>query len=93
MKHPLFDLQVFWAAFLTASIAEVACLVRTEAVAAHFGSPLSVCLGTLLGNILLLLPVLFFGGALHRLPEAPVRIVSAAIFIAAGVLILLERHP
>jgi putative Ca2+/H+ antiporter (TMEM165/GDT1 family) len=92
MKAPIFDPQVFWAAFLASSIAEVACLVRNEALAAHFGSPLSVFLGALLGNVVLLLPVLLFGGLLHRLPLAPVRYLSAAVFIGAGLLILFERH-
>jgi uncharacterized membrane protein len=92
MKAPLFDPPVFWAAFLASTIAEVVCLVRNEALVAHFGSPLSVFLGALLGNIVLLLPVLLFGNLLHRLPATPVRYGAAAIFIGVGLLILFERQ-
>lgn len=91
MKVPLFDLQVFWAAFLASTLAEVVCLVRNEALVARFGSPVSVFLGALLGNICLLLPVLIFGNLLHRLPETPVRYGAAVIFIGVGLMILFER--
>lgn len=90
--HSLFDSRIFWAAFLTACVAELACLARNGALVAQLGSPLSVFLGALLGNIVLLLPVLLFGGSLHRLPELPIRLTSAAIFIGVGLLILCERH-
>jgi putative Ca2+/H+ antiporter (TMEM165/GDT1 family) len=88
-----FQLAVFWAAFLAAFFAELNCLARTATLVTRFGSPLSVCLGTLLGNALLLLPIFLGGEWLHKsFPELPVRIISALLFILMGVLMLFHRH-
>jgi putative Ca2+/H+ antiporter (TMEM165/GDT1 family) len=88
-----FHLSVFLVAFIAGFSAELPCLVRTAAIATRYGSPLSVCLGTLLGNAVLLLPVFFGAEWLHRhLPEQPVRIICGLILTLMGLLVLFHRH-
>lgn len=90
MKSPL-DLEVLWAAFLIAATAELGCLSRTAALVLRFDHPLSVCLGTLLGNIVILIPIFFLGNTIGRyLPETPVRIGTSLLFIAMGIYLILS---
>jgi putative Ca2+/H+ antiporter (TMEM165/GDT1 family) len=91
MKIP-FDWAVFLAALLVAVSGELACFARTAALVARYGSPLSVVLGTLLGNLVILVPVLLFGAVLHRyLPHDPVRIGAGLLFVVLGVLMMLDK--
>lgn len=88
----MFKFTVFWLTFITAFSAEFACLARTIAIVSKFGSPLSVCLGTLLGNVLLLLPIFLWGDKLQQyLPEPLVRVVVGLLFIIMGIGILLHK--
>jgi putative Ca2+/H+ antiporter (TMEM165/GDT1 family) len=87
-----FDASVFLVAFAVTAMAEVACLSRTVALVLRFGSPFSLWLGVMAGNIAVLLPVLLLGDQVSRwLPESVVRIVAGLIFLALGVWTLLSR--
>lgn len=89
----IIDWQVFLLAFGAAFLGELPCLARTAGVVIERGQPLSVALGTLCGNALLLLPVLLCGGWLHRhFPEEPARILTSLIFIGLGIHTLFFHH-
>lgn len=87
-----FSPSIFWLSLLAVISAELGCFVRTAAIAVRYGSPLSVCLGTLLGNLILLLPIFFVGDWLHRvLPPTPTRVVSGLLLMTIGLIIILSR--
>jgi putative Ca2+/H+ antiporter (TMEM165/GDT1 family) len=86
-------LSVFWAAFLVAVVAEMGCLARNTALFATQGAALSVFLGTLLADLVLLLVSALLGEMLHRLlPEPWIERVAGVVFLVMGSLMLLHQH-
>lgn len=92
MKLPFLDRHIILAAFWLTVLTEVGCLARTEALAARLGSPFSVCLGTLLANLLLLAAAFVLAGWIQRFPASLLRLLAALIFLLLGVLALVDRH-
>jgi Ca2+/H+ antiporter, TMEM165/GDT1 family len=65
--------------------------VATVMMAAHYGAPLIVVVGTTLGMLIADVPAVFIGEKLSaRLPLKPIRLVAAALFALLGGAILLE---
>lgn len=82
----IIDWPVFMVALTAAFLGELPCLARTASVVIQHGRPLSVVLGTLAGNALLILPVLLCGEGLHRhFPERPAAILCGLVFIGLGI--------
>ena len=72
--------------------AEIGCLFRSAALIIRFGSVLSVCAGVLLGNFLLLLPLLLEGEWIHKsISPSLAKWISGLIIVVIGLLILMER--
>jgi len=83
---------VFGASFITFFLAEMGdkTQIATIALAAHYGTPLLVVIGTTLGMLIADVPAVFVGGRLaSRLPMKLVHSVAATIFAALGVATLL----
>ena len=85
-------LGVFGATLITFFLAEMGdkTQIATVAMAAHYGTPLVVVIGTTLGMLLADVPAVFLGDKLAgRIPMRLVHAIAAAIFAALGVATLL----
>ena len=85
-------LGVFGATLITFFLAEMGdkTQIATVAMAAHYGTPLMVVVGTTLGMLIADVPAVFIGDkAATRIPMKLVHRVAAAIFAALGLLTLL----
>src|SRR5258706_3990463 len=85
-------LGVFGATVLTFFLAEMGdkTQLATVALAAHYGTPLPVILGTTLGMLLADVPAVFIGNRLaDRIPMRLVHAIAAAIFALPGIVTLL----
>jgi putative Ca2+/H+ antiporter (TMEM165/GDT1 family) len=85
-------LGVFGATLVTFFLAEMGdkTQLATVAMAAHFGTPLTVVAGTTLGMLVADVPAVLVGDKLSsRLPMKLVHSIAAAIFLALGVATLL----
>lgn len=85
-------LGVFGATLLTFFLAEMGdkTQLATVAMAAHYGTPLLVVIGTTLGMLIADVPAVFVGDRLAaRIPMRLVHAIAAAIFAALGVATLL----
>jgi len=85
-------LGVFGATVLTFFLAEMGdkTQLATVALAAHYGTPLPVILGTTLGMLLADVPAVFIGNRLaDRIPMRLVHAIAAAIFALLGIVTLL----
>lgn len=81
-------LGVFSATFVTFFLAEMGdkTQIATVALAAHYGAPLMVVLGTTLGMLIADVPAVFVGDKLaSKIPMKPVHAIAAAIFALLGV--------
>jgi putative Ca2+/H+ antiporter (TMEM165/GDT1 family) len=86
------DWTILLQAFLVALTAEGACLLRSTALVARLGHPVSVAVGTLLGNMIMLLPILCCGAWIHHhFPAEHVRIAAGLLFILFGLGLLCDR--
>lgn len=84
-------LGVFGATFVTFFLAEMGdkTQVATVALAAHYGTPLLVVVGTTLGMLIADVPAVFVGEKLSaRIPMKLVHSIAAAIFALLGILTL-----
>jgi len=80
-------LGVFGATLITFFLAEMGdkTQIATVALAAHYGSPLLVVIGTTLGMLLADVPAVFIGDKLAaKIPMKPVHSIAAAIFALLG---------
>jgi Ca2+/H+ antiporter, TMEM165/GDT1 family len=85
-------LGVFGATLVTFFLAEMGdkTQIATVALAAHYGSPVLVVIGTTLGMLIADVPAVFIGDKLAaRIPMKLVHAVAAAIFAVLGVATLL----
>jgi putative Ca2+/H+ antiporter (TMEM165/GDT1 family) len=85
-------LGVFGASFITFFLAEMGdkTQIATIALAAHYGTPLLVVLGTTLGMLIADVPAVFAGDRLAaRIPMKLVHSIAAMIFAALGIATLL----
>ncbi|MFM9917507.1 MAG: TMEM165/GDT1 family protein [Rhizobacter sp.] len=85
-------LGVFGATLITFFLAEMGdkTQIATVAMAAHYGTPLLVVIGTTLGMLLADVPAVFIGDKLaSKIPMKLVHSIAAAIFAALGVATLL----
>ncbi|ODS90872.1 MAG: hypothetical protein BGO13_10240 [Burkholderiales bacterium 66-5] len=85
-------LGVFGATLVTFFLAEMGdkTQIATVAMAAHYGTPLVVVIGTTLGMMVADVPAVFIGGKLAgRIPMKLVHSIAAAVFVALGVATLL----
>jgi putative Ca2+/H+ antiporter (TMEM165/GDT1 family) len=85
-------LGVFGATLVTFFLAEMGdkTQLATVALAAHYGAPLLVVIGTTLGMLLADVPAVFGGDKLaSKVPMRLVHSIAAAIFLALGVAALL----
>ncbi len=83
---------VFGATSITFFLAEIGdkTQIATVALAAHYGTPVVVVIGTTLGMLLADVPAVFVGDRLAtRIPMKIVRAVAAALFAVLGVATLL----
>ena len=83
---------VFGATLITFFLAEMGdkTQIATVAMAAHYGTPLMVVIGTTLGMLLADVPAVLVGDKLaSKLPMRLVHTIAAAIFLALGVATLL----
>jgi putative Ca2+/H+ antiporter (TMEM165/GDT1 family) len=83
---------VFGATLVTFFLAEMGdkTQLATVAMAAHYGTPLLVVIGTTLGMLLADVPAVFIGGRLAaRIPMKLVHSIAAAIFVMLGIATLL----
>lgn len=83
---------VFGATLITFFLAEMGdkTQIATVAMAAHFGDPLLVVMGTTLGMMLADVPAVFIGDRLaHKIPMRLVHGVAAAVFAIMGIATLL----
>src|SRR5690606_13522408 len=86
------DLGVFGTTLVTFFLAEMGdkTQIATIAMAAHYGTPLLVVLGTTLGMLIADVPAVFVGGRLAtRIPMRLVHALAAAVFALLGVATLL----
>ena len=86
-------LGVFGATLVTFFLAEMGdkTQIATVALAAHYGAPLLVVIGTTLGMLLADVPAVFIGNQFAaRLPMKLIHSVAAAIFAVMGLLTLLK---
>jgi Ca2+/H+ antiporter, TMEM165/GDT1 family len=86
------QMGVFGATFVTFFLAEMGdkTQVATIALAAHYGTPVAVIIGTTLGMLIADVPAVFMGEKLAtRIPMKLVHGIAAAIFAALGLLTLL----
>ena len=83
---------VFGATLITFFLAEMGdkTQIATVAMAAHYGNPLLVVIGTTLGMLIADVPAVFAGDKLaNKIPMKLVHSIAAAIFAAMGVATLL----
>jgi putative Ca2+/H+ antiporter (TMEM165/GDT1 family) len=86
-------LGVFGATLITFFLAEMGdkTQLATVALAAHYGAPLWVVLGTTLGMLIADVPAVFVGNRFAaKIPMKLVHSIAAAIFAAMGLLTLLK---
>ncbi|MEO7729037.1 MAG: TMEM165/GDT1 family protein [Burkholderiales bacterium] len=86
-------LGVFGATLVTFFLAEMGdkTQIATVALAAHYGAPLLVVIGTTLGMLIADVPAVFIGNRFAaKIPMKLVHAIAAAIFAAMGVLTLLK---
>ncbi len=86
-------LGVFGATLVTFFLAEMGdkTQIATVALAAHYGAPLMVVIGTTLGMLIADVPAVFVGNKFaERIPMKLVHTIAAAIFAVMGVLTLLQ---
>ncbi|MCD8340385.1 MAG: TMEM165/GDT1 family protein [Burkholderiales bacterium] len=87
---------VFGLTFVTFFLAEMGdkTQLATVALAAQYGTPFIVIMGTTLGMLIADVPAVWVGDKLaEKIPVKWVRIVSAAAFVIIGVLIALDYGP
>lgn len=85
--------HVFWLALITVVSAEVGCFFRTAALVEKYGSPMWVCLGTLLGNAIWLIPIFLGGRWMHEhISPLLARILAGTVLMGMGLLILLGKE-
>jgi putative Ca2+/H+ antiporter (TMEM165/GDT1 family) len=85
---------IFGATAVTFFIAEMGdkTQLATVALAAHYGTPLLVVIGTTLGMLIADVPAVFIGERLAaRVPMKLVHAIAAAIFLVLGIATLLLR--
>jgi putative Ca2+/H+ antiporter (TMEM165/GDT1 family) len=83
---------VFGATLITFFLAEMGdkTQIATVAMAAHYGAPLAVVIGTTLGMLIADVPAVFIGDRLAgRIPMKLVHGIAAAVFAAMGIATLL----
>ncbi len=86
-------LGVFGATFITFFLAEMGdkTQIATVALAAHYGAPLLVVIGTTLGMLVADVPAVFVGNRFAaKIPMKLVHSIAAAIFALMGLLTLLK---
>lgn len=86
-------LGVFGATLVTFFLAEMGdkTQIATVALAAHYGAPLLVVIGTTLGMLIADVPAVFVGSKFaDKIPMKLVHSIAAAIFAVMGVLTLLK---
>ena len=86
-------LGVFGATLVTFFLAEMGdkTQIATVALAAHYGAPLMVVIGTTMGMLIADVPAVFVGNKFaERIPMKLVHTIAAAIFAVMGVLTLLQ---
>ena len=86
---------VFGATLVTFFLAEMGdkTQIATVALAAHFGAPLLVVIGTTLGMLIADVPAVFVGNKFaEKIPMKLVHSIAAAIFAIMGVLTLLKAE-
>ena len=88
-------LGVFGATLVTFFLAEMGdkTQIATVALAAHYGAPLLVVIGTTLGMLIADVPAVFVGSKFaDKIPMKLVHSIAAAIFAIMGVLTLLKAE-
>ena len=88
-------LGVFGATLVTFFLAEMGdkTQIATVALAAHYGAPLLVVIGTTLGMLIADVPAVFVGNKFaDRIPMKLVHSIAAAIFATMGILTLLKAE-
>jgi Ca2+/H+ antiporter, TMEM165/GDT1 family len=88
-------LGVFGATLVTFFLAEMGdkTQIATVALAAHYGAPLLVVIGTTLGMLIADVPAVFVGNKFaEKIPMKLVHTIAAAIFAVMGVLTLLKAE-
>ncbi len=88
-------LGVFWATLVTFFLAEMGdkTQIATVALAAHYGAPLLVVIGTTLGMLIADVPAVFVGNKFaDKIPMKLVHSIAAGIFAIMGVLTLLKAE-
>ncbi len=88
-------LGVFGATLVTFFLAEMGdkTQIATVALAAHYGAPLLVVIGTTLGMLIADVPAVFVGNKFaDRIPMKLVHSIAAAIFAIMGMLTLLKAE-
>jgi Ca2+/H+ antiporter, TMEM165/GDT1 family len=88
-------LGVFGATLVTFFLAEMGdkTQIATVALAAHYGAPLLVVIGTTLGMLIADVPAVFVGNKFaEKIPMKLVHSIAAAIFAIMGVLTLLKAE-
>jgi putative Ca2+/H+ antiporter (TMEM165/GDT1 family) len=88
-------LGVFGATLVTFFLAEMGdkTQIATVALAAHYGAPLLVVIGTTLGMLIADVPAVFVGNKFAaKIPMKLVHTIAAAIFALMGVLTLLKAE-
>jgi putative Ca2+/H+ antiporter (TMEM165/GDT1 family) len=86
---------VFGATLVTFFLAEMGdkTQIATVALAAHYGAPLLVVIGTTLGMLIADVPAVFVGNKFaNKIPMKLVHTIAAAIFAIMGVLTLLKAE-
>ena len=86
---------VFGATLVTFFLAEMGdkTQIATVALAAHYGAPLMVVIGTTLGMLIADVPAVFVGNKFaEKIPMKLVHSIAAAIFAIMGVLTLLKAE-
>ena len=86
-------IPVFGATFITFFLAEMGdkTQIATIALAAHYGAPLMVVIGTTLGMLVADVPAVFVGNKFaEKIPMKLVHSIAAGIFAVMGVLTLLQ---
>jgi Ca2+/H+ antiporter, TMEM165/GDT1 family len=91
--HVAQKLGVFGATLVTFFLAEMGdkTQIATVALAAHYGAPLMVVIGTTLGMLIADVPAVFVGNKFaEKIPMKLVHTIAAGIFAVMGVLTLLK---
>ncbi|RUO32867.1 TMEM165/GDT1 family protein [Aliidiomarina sanyensis] len=93
VNHRYLRFGAFAASFLLFSLSEIAdkSQIATMMLAAHYEAIVTIAAGAVVGMVLLLVPVVFFGAWLtKRIPMQVIRYTGFAIFVAIGILSLYE---